>query len=109
MSATITASVNNQTASCTVTVKEDKSYSTGKGGQGYVRTVTVNGRTYKIFKQKQYSQYKFWGDGNLADNGCGPTSLTIALSGYYLNITPPEVGDYMEYGTFDRITATAKH
>lgn len=86
-----------------------KGYREGPGGEKYSKTISFNGRTYKIFKQARYRDVSFWDDGNLADNGCGPSALAIILSGYMDNITPIETAAVMKYGTFDNIERTVKH
>ena len=113
---TIVASVSGKSVSCTVEVKSGSSgqtntsnYSEGPGGSNYSKTITYNNRTYKVFKQRYFRDYSFWDGGNLADNGCAPVALSIILSGYFSNISPVDVGDYMEYGSFYRVAETAKH
>lgn len=84
-------------------------YYEGPGGDKYSKTITFNGRTYKIYKQARYPNVKFWDDGNLADNGCAPTSLAIVLSGYKENITPIQTAKVMSMGTFDELEKAIKH
>lgn len=83
-------------------------YREGPGGARYKKTITYKAKTYIIYDQFKYRDVKFWGDGNLADNGCGPASLAIALSGYDASITPVTTGNIMKEGTFDRIQYALK-
>jgi len=83
-------------------------YREGPGGARYKKTITYKARTYIIYDQHKYADIKFWGDGNLSDNGCGPTSLAIALSGYDASITPITTANIMKRGTFERIQYALK-
>lgn len=71
-------------------------------GVGYNRLTTVNGITYKNYKQGDwgvdtngYSQAHYW-DGTIATSGCGPTSVAILLSGYGKDVLPDKVGEMMD-------------
>ena len=57
--------------------------STSAESDGYTKTYTANGKTYKEFKQGQgtYKEIKY-SDGNISSSGCGPTSAAIVASGY---------------------------
>jgi len=84
-------------------------YYEGPGGEKYSKTIRFKGRTYKIYKQARYPDVPFWGDGTIAANGCGPSSLAIALSGYIPDITPVDTGNVMRYGTFSKMEDALKH
>lgn len=63
--------------------------STSKKGNGYTKTYSKNGKTYKEFKQSRgsYSGVKYSG-GTIANSGCGPTSVSIVASGYGSKYNP---------------------
>ena len=65
------------------------------------RSLKVGNREYKIFKQRNFRDYLYWGDGNIADNGAAPIALSIILSGY-LDVNPISVSNYMGYSSYDR-------
>lgn len=75
--------------------KESSSNSSDTGssnsakGDGYSKTYTTNGKTYKEFKQGEGTYKKVtYSGGNIATSGCGPTSASIVASGYGKNYTP---------------------
>lgn len=53
-------------------------------------TSKVNGRTYKIYRQQDYPNTAY-GSGTISSKGCGLTSDCIALSGYGIDYTPPQL------------------
>lgn len=67
-----------------------------KDKDGYFTTFTTNSpykKTYIEYKQNgdsSWSKNEYWG-GNMIDNGCGITSLSIILSGYNKNYTPEDL------------------
>lgn len=75
----------------------------GSSIKGYDKTITVGEKTYKIYKQGKYKNYKFWG-GTIASHGCGPTCVAIVASGYEINIDPVGVTKYMSYGSLDQVS-----
>lgn len=64
--------------------------STNASGDGYTKTYTANGRTYKEYKQGQgtYAHNVKYSGGTISSSGCGPTSVSIVASGYGKNYTP---------------------
>lgn len=65
-----------------------------ESGDGYQTIITVNGITYKNFKQGYFSNVPYNGH-TVASDGCGATSVTIVLSGYGFDVTVPEVATWM--------------
>lgn len=65
-----------------------------ESGDGYQTIITVNGITYKNFKQGYFSNVPYNGN-SVASDGCGATSVTIVLSGYGFDVTVPEVATWM--------------
>ncbi|MEE0865582.1 MAG: C39 family peptidase [Clostridia bacterium] len=70
-------------------------------GDGWNSTTTVeypNGvkRTYRNYKQYEgsYAGIPYW-NGNIASDGCGPTSVAIVLSGYGYDYDPGKVVETM--------------
>ena len=65
----------------------------GPGGKHYLRTITVNGRTFYLYKQWLYEGgfKNFRGGRDFAEVGCAPSAAAIALSGYDSSITPEVV------------------
>ena len=63
-----------------------------ESGDGYSSITEVDGKTYRNYKQYEgsYAGNPF-GYGTISDSGCGPTSVTIVLSGYKLDYSPGEV------------------
>lgn len=70
-----------------------------------MKEIKVNSKVYKVFKQKDFSNVYFW-NSDLSVKGCAPLALSIIISGYQ-DIDPIDIVEYMEYGSFDRIIATA--
>lgn len=75
--------------------KESSSNSSDTGssnsakGDGYSKTYTTNGKTYKEFKQGSGTYYDVhYSGGNISSSGCGPTSAAIVASGYGKNYNP---------------------
>ena len=70
-------------------------------GDGYTRTVTLLGKTYKLYKQKKgsYKNVKYGSSHanknkntkKVSNNGCGPSSVAIVLSGYGSTKNPGQV------------------
>ncbi len=123
--ATITVrSSNGVKAHCTVIVVEDKKNKAVSGASSlfygieddadkllvgtYDNTLNVNGRTFKVFKQRYFRDYSYWYNGNIADNGAAPVALATILSGYR-TVNPISVANYMGYSSFDRIVETANY
>ncbi len=80
-------------------------------GDGYNSTTTVNGITYKNYKQfsGSYAGYYYWGNSDpnnigsnstadpnsMAGSGCGPTTAAVVLSGYGIDKGPWDVAQIM--------------
>ncbi len=123
--ATITArTVNGIKAHCTVVVKKNERNAVS-GVTSLLGLLTdserievlsstvseslkVGDKEYKIFKQRNFRDYLFWYDGNIADNGAAPMALSIILSGY-MDVNPISVANYMGYSSYDRIAETADY
>lgn len=100
-------SLDEQREKAAKEAKDNKENTGGKTsytttGVGYNRLTTVNGITYKNYKQGDwgvdtngYSQAHYW-DGTIATSGCGPTSVAILLSGYGKDVLPDKVGEMMD-------------
>ena len=85
----------------------DLSVSWGQAsGTGYVSTVTVGNKTYKIYQQKLYAHVPYSispatiSTGSIASEGCGPTAVAIVASGYGKNLTPPDLIKYKPSDAF---------
>ena len=80
---------NNTSTTTTISADAKKE---AADGDGYTTTITVNGITYKNYKQYigSYSGSPYWG-GTISNSGCGPTSCAIILSGYGIDMLPLEV------------------
>lgn len=55
-------------------------------------TSGVNGKTYKIYRQQDYPNTRYWG-GSISSKGCGVTTDCMVLSAYGINYTPPQLLD----------------
>lgn len=67
----------------------DTGSSNSAKGDGYSKTYTTNGKTYKEFKQASGTYYDVhYSGGNISSSGCGPTSAAIVASGYGKNYNP---------------------
>lgn len=55
-------------------------------------TSGVNGKTYKIYRQQDYPNTRYWG-GSISSKGCGLTTDCMVLSAYGINYTPPGLLD----------------
>ena len=55
-------------------------------------TSGVNGKTYKIYRQQDYPNTRYWG-GSISSKGCGVTTDCMVLSAYDINYTPPGLLD----------------
>lgn len=101
---------------------ENKITNNSESGDGWKSTTTVTSsgatRTYRNYKQfnngNSYWNNSYW-DGNIASDGCGPTSMAIVLSGYGYNHNPgdfvKEMGKlgYNSSDSFSKLTETLKH
>ena len=65
-----------------------------ESGQGYETVITVNGITYKNFKQGDFPNIPY-SEGSIATSGCGATSTAIVLSGYGYDVSVPEVANWI--------------
>lgn len=65
-----------------------------ESGQGYETVITVNGITYKNFKQGDFPDIPY-SEGSIATSGCGATSTAIVLSGYGYDVSVPEVANWI--------------
>ena len=82
-------------------------------GDGYKTTFSVGTRVYKNFKQSDGSwkntYVRGWESGsNMANSGCGLTSIAVIATGYGLNVTPGDVaalvnGGQYSYGQLEQI------
>ena len=90
-----------------------------ESGDGYDSVTTVGDKTYRNYKQydngNSYSGNHYW-EGTIATDACGPTSVTIVLSGYKFDYNPGQVVSIMqnELGyddstSFSHLTDTLKH
>ncbi len=113
----IIATLGGNSTKCTVIVKENNfSISsilsdlprTVRFDKTYDSTAKVNGREYKIYKQRYYRNNPFAGNGDIADNGAAAVALSIVLSGYS-DIDPIDVANYMKFTSFERIAFTADY
>lgn len=100
-----------KTSSSTSSTSSSTSSNTGDSGDGYSSTTTVNGITYKNYKQSSgsYAGYYYWGNSdpnNIGSNstadpnsmngsGCGPTTAAVVLSGYGIDKGPWDVAKIM--------------
>lgn len=55
-----------------------------------IYTSKINGRSYKIYRQQDYTKTKY-GSGTISSKGCGLTSDCITLSAYGIDYTPPQL------------------
>lgn len=65
-----------------------------QSGEGYETIITVNGITYKNFKQGDFPNIPY-SEGSIATSGCGATSTAIVLSGYGYDISVPDVANWI--------------
>lgn len=68
-------------------------------GDGYNTITTVNGVTYKNYKQYKgsYAENIYWdGSGTMSTSGCGPTSAAVILSGYGIDKSPWDVANILK-------------
>lgn len=63
-------------------------------GEGYTTIITVNGITYKNFKQFAFPNIPY-SEGSVSSSGCGATSVAIVLTGYGYDIGVPEVANWI--------------
>lgn len=102
---------SSSTSSSTSSTSSSTSSNTGDSGDGYSSTTTVNGITYKNYKQfsGSYAGYYYWGNSDpnnigsnstadsnaMAHSGCGPTTAAVVLSGYGIDKGPWDVAQIM--------------
>ncbi len=95
---------NGKEDSCKVTVTSPVSSSTKPKkvkGDGYSQTITLGGRTFKLYKQGagSYAGRHFNSlsnkskSGKVGNMGCGPAAAAIILSGYGYKLNPGDVGN----------------
>ena len=88
---------------CKVTVTSPVSSSTkpkSAKGDGYSQTITLGGRTFKLYKQGagSYAGRHFNSlsnkskSGKVGNMGCGPAAAAIILSGYGYKLNPGDIG-----------------
>ena len=67
----------------------------GDNSNGYPTIFTVNGKTFKEYKQSipPWNGVSYW-NGTIGYKGCGPVSVSIVCSGY-MDETPQTVANYM--------------
>lgn len=68
-----------------------------ESGEGYQTIITVNGISYRNYKQGDFSdpnKYSY-SEGTIATSGCGATSTAIVLTGYGYDVGVPEVANWM--------------
>ncbi len=85
--------------------------SSSKDG-GYSTDTEANGVTYHNYKQGRYGDSKPYTvntTGPISSHGCSVTSASILLSGYGIEMTPPEVADTLGWslGSNDRLASVA--
>lgn len=96
---------NNVKKTCKVVVENPYSVSSktkakNKNGDGYTQTIKLGTRTYRLYKQfsGSYANTHFSSTnaysstGTISSMGCGPTSLSIILSGYGKTNNPGNIG-----------------
>ncbi len=100
-------------------IKQDKNENYSGIGQekienkdGYFTTFTTienNQKTYNEYKQNgiaSWSDNAYWG-GNMAENGCGITVMSIILSGYNKDFTPEDLRQkyypHLDYETLSSV------
>lgn len=69
-----------------------------QSGEGYQTIITVNGISYKNYKQGDFSdpnKYSY-SQGTIASSGCGATSTAIVLTGYGYDVGVPEVANWIK-------------
>ena len=69
-----------------------------QSGEGYQTIITVNGISYKNYKQGDFSdpnKYSY-SEGTIATSGCGATSTAIVLTGYGYDVGVPEVANWIK-------------
>ena len=75
-------------AGITITSSTEANITT-ENGDGYTQTITINGRTYKEYKQASGSYASVaYSSGTISSSGCGPTSAAIVASGYGSSYNP---------------------
>lgn len=90
------------TSNPTTNTKQSKVSSSTKikkvSGNGFSQTITLDGKTYKLYKQYagSYASNRFSHNvnslnGKISNTGCGPASLAIILSGYGFKSNPGDV------------------
>lgn len=69
-----------------------------QSGEGYQTIITVNGISYKNYKQGDFSdpnKYSY-SEGTIATSGCDATSTAIVLTGYGYDVGVPEVANWIK-------------
>ncbi len=114
---TVNGYVNSHNGYQILLIKTDKIIY--EKGDGWDSTTTVNypnneKRTYRNYKQYEgtYSTKTYWG-GTIATSGCGPTCISIILSGYGIDANPGKVVDVFtelgyEYTSMENIKNVLK-
>ena len=83
----------------------------GNGTNDVRGTYTVNGRTYKEYKQDSGSSWernKFAG-GTMKSSGCSITSVAIILTGYGEDVTPEDIRQEVNGKVTNLVTLLQKH
>lgn len=65
-----------------------------QSGEGYETIITVNGISYKNYKQGDFPNIPY-SEGSIASSGCGATSTAIVLTGYGYDVGVPEVANWI--------------
>ena len=80
------------------------SYSEGSGNESKrsYKTVTINGRTYDMYRQSYLEDISYQ-SGNLALYGCGPISFATAASGFNDSITAYDAAKLVKSRSFSGI------
>lgn len=65
-----------------------------QSGQGYETIITVNGISYKNYKQGDFPDIPY-SEGSIATSGCGATSTAIVLTGYGYDVSVPDVANWI--------------
>lgn len=89
------------------TASSSGSTSSGNEPKGYSKTATYGSKTYRVYNQGNYKNYKYW-DGTISSSGCGICSVAIAASGYGIYKSPVALGKIMTAGSLDNVASTLK-
>lgn len=105
-SAGVSTPTSSTSTSASANTEIKKINSNEESGDGYSSITTVGDKQYRNYKQYEgsYSENHYW-DGNIASDGCGPSSVAIVLSGYGLDYNPGDVVDMFHNNGHDESTS----